>query len=466
MTSNIENLRLTALFAVLLAVLPLSAAAQQTETVSVADLGCFADNQAASPNEAAGHDLDGALFSQPTMTVQTCFSLCYQQGFKFAGLQDGSQCFCGDAYGRYGSAVGACNTPCAGDPSQSCGGTNANHVYEFVTTQVNDAPPTPSSPTTGAQPPAPSESMSPVPEFDSVSRTAIVFPVGKWPEGIAWDGTSLWVAESGQRQLARLALNDGSVLDRVKVGRLPVGLVGTPDGRIYAAVATDRTIWQQDGSDGGALAELRNYPKAIAADDSAVFVLTWVDGGSSQTQVVRIDPATGKRTHSPILPRNGFDLALSGDLVWVLHRFDGDNRCELIALDRTNLAVVTRASFNGFATFLTAGSHGLFAAGGEFGKTGLVARFDPVTGQELARTEGIGFVASIATDGKYVIAVESGGAIEILAAHNLSRIRSIDLSSGGVAPQNVLPLGERLFITTHQGSGGKGSVIVIDDWRP
>jgi len=36
-----------------------------------------------------------------------------------------------------------------------------------------------------------------------------VIPVGKWLEGIAWNGDALWVAESGQRRLASVNPDTG-----------------------------------------------------------------------------------------------------------------------------------------------------------------------------------------------------------------------------------------------------------------
>ena len=47
---------------------------------------------------------------------------------RYAGVQGGSRCFCGATYGRHGPSV-QCRTPCARDPGQNCGGSNANVVY-------------------------------------------------------------------------------------------------------------------------------------------------------------------------------------------------------------------------------------------------------------------------------------------------------------------------------------------------
>ena len=56
--------------------------------------------------------------------------------------------------------------------------------------------------------------------LDAVTLTPRVIPVGKWAEGIVFDGSSLWVAESGQRTIAQLDLDRGNVTRRITVGRV------------------------------------------------------------------------------------------------------------------------------------------------------------------------------------------------------------------------------------------------------
>ena len=64
-------------------------------------------------------------------TPTECADLC--QGFRYMGLQDGSQCFCdNDAGGLAAMAPeGDCNMPCAGDANTMCGGPWRNSVYEL-----------------------------------------------------------------------------------------------------------------------------------------------------------------------------------------------------------------------------------------------------------------------------------------------------------------------------------------------
>jgi hypothetical protein len=53
---------------------------------------------------------------------------CYDLGFKYAGVQWGQACLCGDSYGKYGPATN-CDMACTGDPTETCGGFASNEVW-------------------------------------------------------------------------------------------------------------------------------------------------------------------------------------------------------------------------------------------------------------------------------------------------------------------------------------------------
>jgi hypothetical protein len=84
-------------------------------------LGCFKD-----PNNP--FDLDGRVERSAQNTPQHCIQSCAAQGFRYAGVQYGQSCLCGNSYGRFGQANN-CNMRCTGDGNQICGGVNANSVY-------------------------------------------------------------------------------------------------------------------------------------------------------------------------------------------------------------------------------------------------------------------------------------------------------------------------------------------------
>lgn len=56
---------------------------------------------------------------------------CYNTlGFKYAGVQHGSECRCGSSYGRYG-ASSTCDYKCPGNSSLACGGMWASSIYTY-----------------------------------------------------------------------------------------------------------------------------------------------------------------------------------------------------------------------------------------------------------------------------------------------------------------------------------------------
>lgn len=85
-------------------------------------VGCAADRDA--------RDMGAYTFNDGRMTTEMCIQSCAQRGLKFAATQFGRHCFCGNTYGRYGPAAN-CDMKCAGNPSQVCGGSWANSVYQL-----------------------------------------------------------------------------------------------------------------------------------------------------------------------------------------------------------------------------------------------------------------------------------------------------------------------------------------------
>lgn len=95
--------------------------------VSSKYLGCFKDK--GDPLGTTGRDLNGAVFNRKDMTVELCSELCSKRGYRYAGVQFSSWCFCGNRYGTFGKANN-CNMKCSGNSSEICGGSWANSVYK------------------------------------------------------------------------------------------------------------------------------------------------------------------------------------------------------------------------------------------------------------------------------------------------------------------------------------------------
>ena len=86
-------------------------------------VGCFMD----------GHyqrDLDQSVTGNHTPI--TCANACAK--YKYFGLQNGWECYCGNSYGRYGNVklMITCMMPCLMDSKLLCGGNLTNAVFEIL----------------------------------------------------------------------------------------------------------------------------------------------------------------------------------------------------------------------------------------------------------------------------------------------------------------------------------------------
>ncbi|CAH1797852.1 unnamed protein product [Owenia fusiformis] len=85
-------------------------------------IGCYGDT--------GDRDLPYNTNKPPYLTPQVCIDTCrnLNQGFLYAAVQFGTDCFCGTSYGKYGPST-SCTYTCEGDPQQTCGGFNGNEIY-------------------------------------------------------------------------------------------------------------------------------------------------------------------------------------------------------------------------------------------------------------------------------------------------------------------------------------------------
>jgi len=99
--------------------------------------GCYIDSQ-------ASRDLPTKAASGTNMTIASCLRICKAKNYSFAGLQWARECWCGNAFGRYGKDVFAsCNSSCLGDRTQMCGAGLRNSVYAVgavAVVRVDSAP--------------------------------------------------------------------------------------------------------------------------------------------------------------------------------------------------------------------------------------------------------------------------------------------------------------------------------------
>ena len=83
------------------------------------------------------------------VTIESCVQTCDSQGYKFAGVEYGGECWCSNSLNTKNSPVGEavdlseCREPCNGNQGETCGGNWAITVY-----QKSDGVPTTKYPST------------------------------------------------------------------------------------------------------------------------------------------------------------------------------------------------------------------------------------------------------------------------------------------------------------------------------
>ncbi|HEY0302746.1 MAG TPA: hypothetical protein VGC36_15475, partial [Rhizomicrobium sp.] len=229
-----------------------------------------------------------------------------------------------------------------------------------------------------------------------------VIDVGKWAEGIAYDGHDLWVAESGQRRIARIDLDAGRVVQRVTAGRLPVDMAATADGTVFAMVNTDKLIYRPSGRP-HVLARLGECPSAMIADGFALWALTEPDCSSVSSRLIKVDSRSGAQARSAVLGEWATVLAASGNDIWVAHA----RGPALTIVDKASLRARRMEVAGASLWAVTAASGNLYAGGrlGEDNNAGVVVMIDAKGQRETHRAEVSERVAEIAGDDRFVVAV-------------------------------------------------------------
>jgi YVTN family beta-propeller protein len=165
-------------------------------------------------------------------------------------------------------------------------------------------------------------------------------PMGASPIAIATalDADAVWVAARTQRGgglVARIDATSNRVDHRIPLPHAPTGLAITPDGRtVWVASAADEAIRRIDSGAGRVVKriELPQAPDQAAYGDDAVWVTS-----SRGNAVLRIDPATSKFETIPV--GNGpSGIAFGADRVWVANSQDGT----ISAIDPQTSQVATR----------------------------------------------------------------------------------------------------------------------------
>ena len=157
-----------------------------------------------------------------------------------------------------------------------------------------------------------------VSRVDFAHRTVETIPVGRDPEGLAFAGSEVWVADAVDGHVLGIDPSAGKVVRSLRVGNDPVALASRGD-LLWVVDTTDGTVTTVNARVGRVLrvAAVGPQPTAVAAGPSSVWVAV-----AGSNQAVELDRA-GRAIEQSVNVGNGpTAVALSGGAVWIANGLD------------------------------------------------------------------------------------------------------------------------------------------------
>ena len=266
--------------------------------------------------------------------------------------------------------------------------------------------------------------------------------LGQRPGASAIGFRSLWVAQPDNGRVARLDLENGSIVDTVTVGTSPSGIaIGM--GSVWVTNAGDGTVSRIDpGSNVESdTLDVGSRPSGIAVGDGALWV-----GDTLGAELLRVDPLSRETEAVPLDGQPSGVLFTPGG-VWVSYAPAGIAR-----VDPDDLSITLTQDVGNGPTAVLAAFDSIWVAN-RFDNT--VSRLDPSTGTEQVKVPvGEGPNALVAAGGSVWVANEFDSSITSIDPTTDS---GVAVPVGGAAASLAADGGDGLWLavglsaTEHRG---------------
>ena len=224
--------------------------------------------------------------------------------------------------------------------------------------------------------------------------------IGQRPGASAIGFGSLWVAQPDRGVVARLSLQDGSVIDpSIRVGTSPAG-VAVGEGSVWVTNASDGTVSRIDVETNEVSQEIDAGagPSGIAVGDGALWVADTTRG-----ELLRVDLTSGETEPVP-LPGQPAGVAFTPEGVWV-----SVTPSRVSRVDPAELTVTFTEDVGDGPTAVLPAFGSIWVANQ---LDGTVSRLEPPTGRALtAIPVGQGPNSLGVAGGKIWVANEHGGSV-------------------------------------------------------
>ncbi len=158
--------------------------------------------------------------------------------------------------------------------------------------------------------------------INTTSGNLVTYPSGNSPDGIAFDGTHMWVANYTPATVTKIRASDGTLLQTI-----PVGTSGVSNPRLLAYDSAANAIWLTVGGDNkvdkidattGTIVSqyaVPGFPYAIVSDGTCM----WVTQGTLNTVAkLRISDGAILGTYPAGVAPNG--IAFDGTSIWITNQ--------------------------------------------------------------------------------------------------------------------------------------------------
>lgn len=325
---------------------------------------------------------------------------------------------------------------------------------------------TPAAPAGVAAPPV-AVSAPPVADFVTLGATTV--RVGKWPERAAFDGRSLWVSESGARSIVEIDLQTRSVGQRLKVGRLPVDIVATENGTVYALSETDNMIYAVASGEGkaGEYADVPRCADVLSYADNNLWVVSNLNC-SSPSVLTRVSHLNGRTAKVADLPGGTTDMKVAHGFAYVGQMTTGPRAAHLSIVDTNGGGVTVSPDLPIHYPRLAANANAVFVGGAPLDQNvGIVLKLGAGQSTFAGQQQLPEPIATVGATDQYVVAVGRQGTIFVLNASDLALVRTIR-TNASIDAHDVLGIGNTLVVVSSRGNevASDNAVYLIDGWIP
>lgn len=262
-------------------------------------------------------------------------------------------------------------------------------------------------------------------------------PVSRRPVGLAAAPDGVWVANSIDRSVTRVAPSRAT--STVGVGAGPIGVAAGGDF-IWVANGDGSSVSRVSRSslsEVGARIQTGNGLTAIAYGGNALWLTNSVDG-----TVWRIDPSSGRRTLEVKVGPALSGLAVTNDAVWVTSETAGT----LISIDPRTGVILRVVRVGNGPTAVTVGGGAAWVANST---DGTASRVDVRSGTVKTFRVGRGPGAIAVARGRAFVANEDDGTVSMLDAKSGATLRTITLRN---APMGLAAAGDRVWVSVRGGT--------------